>query len=126
MRRVRRSASRRRLYAGEIGEARELCDGSDAHLVHHSRAMHFDRFLGRPQASRDLFVQMSGDDVPEHLALSWRQRGEPLRHQPVFVLPGARLSVLLDGALDSRDEHVRFEWLLDKSRAPALRARTLD
>ena len=65
-------------------------------------------------ASRDLFVQMSGDDVPEHLALSRRQRGEPLRHQPVFVLPGARLSVLLDGALDSRDEHVRFEWLLDE------------
>ena len=47
-------------------------NGTDLHLLHDMRAVHFDRLLDRSEVVGDLLVQPTCDDRIEDLTLAWR------------------------------------------------------
>src|SRR6187200_2316885 len=74
---------------GFLAEPNQPGDASDTKLGHHAPAMHFDRLFRRSKNCGDLLVKLSGNDVPQHLSLPWREPTELAfgRTPPVPDLP---------------------------------------
>src|SRR4029077_19228834 len=66
------------LDSGKGGELHQLYDRSGVHLAHHARPVDLYRLLRGPQSCGDLLVDLSGNELPQYLALAWGQSRKPL------------------------------------------------
>src|SRR5262245_42494327 len=82
-------------------------------------AMNLDRPLGNAQIEANLLVELSADQMREHLALAGREPIEPILNAAAPRADGALLAIARDGPGDGVDESPGFDRLgqeIDRAR----------
>src|SRR5262245_6554944 len=97
-----------------FGHADEIRHGIGMHSTHAMATVQFDRDLTEPQLCRDLLVEEAENHALKHLALTDRQRIEPVFQQFQVVTLEAGSAVDVDGLVNGIEQILLPERLREE------------